>query len=211
MRQSSHNIYTLLFALLCLLGLGLVWILPHGEKVPSTPTPAVESPSDDLETISLDRFHIMFQYSATYFATTSVSETLPYTVTLLEDIPENHHLSDTDQPPRDGPATISLTVYANPKHLSPSDWVMKNATTSNYSIRKNDGQSIKSFVAAHDAFQFSWSGLYEGESTVIVDGDFAYMFSVTYNSPSDTIRSDFNDILKKISFVIDSSENPSPR
>jgi hypothetical protein len=215
MGKSSHNIYTLFFGLICILALSVAWMWSDkkGETiiVTSDNQHSGADNSSGTKTAVLPRYQIMFEYPKTYFISTSTDLNGIHREVLLIDTEENRHLNDPNQPPRDGPTSISLDIYANPKHLSPSDWTKQNATVSNYSIRKGEGTTIPSFIAAHDAFQYVWDGLYTGESNVIVNGDFAYVFSVTYNSPADQIRQDFATILHTVTFAISSAENPSPR
>lgn len=217
MRQTSSTIYIVLFALLCIGTLGAILIGTRNTPGEGSPAATSTNPTPntpvlaDTKTVTLPEYQIAFEYPSTYFISTSTKSKTGYSLVLLQDTEENRNLGNPNTPPRDGPVSITLSIYPNPKQLSAPDWTKQNAAISNYAVRKTEGKNIPSKIAAHNAFQYEWSGLYEGESYVVVNGNFAYGWSVSFNSPDDQIRKDFEMILKSVEFSIVGSENPSAR
>jgi hypothetical protein len=228
MRTSSSVTVRTFFGILCVIVAILVVVaLRHismsepGTAVPSNiatstngdGTPA--SPNQPTTPYDLSKYDLSFEYPNTYFvigSSTGNGSRAPLTqISLAHDTDENRHLNDPGMPPREGPISISLAVYSNPDRLSPDDWARAHAAISNYAVRTGEGTMLPSAIAAHNVFQFKWDGLYSGESDIMVNGPYAYVWSVTYQNENDPIIQAFRDTLSTITFSIPEDENPSLR
>lgn len=123
------------------------------------------------------------------------SDTRPQTaLVLVEDTEENRAVLDgTATTPREGPTAITVDIYPNPEQLSSSAWI-ENDT--NWTIRTSD--MTPTTVGGKEAVSYTWSGLYEGRSTVVTEGDRAYVFSVTWMTPEDPLLTDYEELLQNV-------------
>lgn len=194
-----------LLGAICIIGIG--WLFFTAKSGTSGPYDvSTTTPHTNLKEFSIPEHSIRFAYPSNYFVSTSTGAGGHVQVVLMEDIPENHALNEV---PREGPTAITLEIYPNTERLSAEAWVKKNATTTNYSLRKGDGMLRPSFIAAHDVFEYEWSGLYEGMSNVMVHGPTAHVWSVTRLTPDDQILKDYLGILTTIAFMVSETEDPS--
>lgn len=97
----------------------------------------------------------------------------------------------------EGPISINVDVYQNAKNegYTAESWIKGNSA-SNYKL--GPGDITTRTVGGHEAFEYSWSGLYEGESVVVATADYMYMFSVTRDGKNDPILTDFDGLLESV-------------
>lgn len=99
-------------------------------------------------------------------------------------------------PNSEGPTSITMTSYSKLPGQDLEEWV-KNASSSNYSIQGNSLRNMN--LAGKEAIRYSHFGLYEADAVVFVGKNGkVVMLAVTYLTPEDEIRKDFEDILKTI-------------
>ncbi len=119
-------------------------------------------------------------------------------VVLTEDSEENRLMREsTSTVAGEGPVAITIARYDNPEKLELEPW-LRVAPQSNFSV--SNSIPIPETVGKESGLRYSWSGLYEGESIAVQKDDSIFLFSVTYLTEEDVIRSDFEKILKTISF-----------
>lgn len=99
--------------------------------------------------------------------------------------------------PREGPTSISIEVFENSRNLSAGAWV---ETSPRSNFNREMGNYKNTTLAGETAVAYAWSGLYEGESVAVSYDKKMYIFSVTWMSQSDVIRSDFRDLLASVDF-----------
>ncbi len=95
----------------------------------------------------------------------------------------------------EGPTTITLDVFQNPRDLSPSDWVKSNSA-SNFQL--SNGALASTTQAGAEAVAYVWDGLYRGESYVFENGDEIVMLTVTMMEPTDAIHNDFEKVMRSL-------------
>lgn len=141
---------------------------------------------------------ISFEYSDIYFLETRElgdGHSGHLLIMLTEDTEENRLVREGKTPPREGPTAITFELFQSPDESEPLLWITENQE-SNY--RLGNGIINEMNVAGKIALTYHWSGLYEGDSIVFKNRDYIVFGSVTYLTPEDKIRTDFNGILKTI-------------
>lgn len=98
------------------------------------------------------------------------------------------------------PPAIIVAAYPNSEGLSAEAWV-KGDEHSNWKLLVDDHASTSTSVAGEPALWYHYSGLYENDAVVAAHGDTIYMFTVEWLSPQDAIRTDFNNLLKTVTFL----------
>lgn len=95
----------------------------------------------------------------------------------------------------EGPTTITLDFYQNnANNETLNNWL----ATDQSNFKLGDGTLASTSVDGTEAVRYMWSGLYQGESTAFLHNGNAVVVSVTYNAPSDTIRSDYEAVLSSL-------------
>ncbi len=146
-------------------------------------------------------YGISFLYPENYFIQeidSKTKERVQHTIVLLEDISENHALIAGEQPGREAPPTITISFYQNNLDNYTTENFVRNTNFSNFKL--SDGVITPVTLDGKDALGYSATGLYENKNVVIAKSAYVYMFTGFYNSPSDQILSDFNNMLKTVKF-----------
>jgi hypothetical protein len=98
----------------------------------------------------------------------------------------------------EGPVAITIDIYDNSvDKLSVMDW-MKNTNQSNFKL--GPGTYDTERVGGEIAYTYTWSGLYEGRTTVLAHGTDIVAISVTYMDPNDDILIAYDDVVSSIHF-----------
>lgn len=97
--------------------------------------------------------------------------------------------------PREGPTTITIDIYANPNQLTAQQWIEQDTTWT-----LSDQRLTPITVAGQSGLAYTWSGLYEGKSTVVTSGPNTYVISVTWLTPTDRILQDYQTVLASLAF-----------
>lgn len=107
-------------------------------------------------------------------------------------------IAEEDAVPRlnaEGPTAITVEAFKLPEGMTLAEWVT-TADASNY--RLGDLQIATTTVDGREALRYSWSGLYEGDTTAFLSGDRVIAASVTYMSPADEIYADYLGLLASL-------------
>ncbi|MBX4209593.1 hypothetical protein KW799_02805 [Candidatus Parcubacteria bacterium] len=101
-----------------------------------------------------------------------------------------------DPLPKDGegPPSITIDILENDGIAVSAEDFIRNDDISNY--RLGNGLISTSTEGPVEGLGYSWSGLYEGRSLVVVRPGYIFMFSVTRFGPDDRIVADFSRILR---------------
>ncbi len=149
-----------------------------------TPTPAAPV----LQTYSNDRYGISFSYPAGYVLSEN-DVSLP--------TEPRHHvitiIAEADAVPRqnsEGPTAITLDFYEQTIDTLPK-WLL--TTESNFAL--GNQKYATTSIDGEDSVTYSWSGLYEGETTALIHSGTLIATSVTYISPADAIVSAYQTVL----------------
>ncbi len=115
---------------------------------------------------------------------------------LVEDTQENRDvLNGIATTPREGPTAISIDVYPNTDKRSAEEWMRQDT---NWTIRSSELTPIT--IAGIPGVSYTWSGLYEGRTSIVTSGTHAYVFSVTWMTREDRILTDFETLLQSVRF-----------
>jgi hypothetical protein len=143
------------------------------------------------------KFGVM--YPSKYFVSAielDASTTPHLAVVMVLDTKENRDaLEGRSATPREGANGITVNAYRNPSALTPEEWATKDM---NWNV--SDKKLATTTVAGGGGVVFRWSGLYEGASVVTTRGEFAYVFAVSWQSETDPILADFDQILQSLRF-----------
>ncbi len=116
-------------------------------------------------------------------------------IILTEDTKENQDVRESKAPGRDGPVAITFDFYQSPDESSILQWVKENKA-SNFTL--SNGTYVETTLASKPAISYSWDGLYQADNIVVAHQDFIASIVVTYITPEDQIRKDFQEIIKTI-------------
>ncbi len=94
---------------------------------------------------------------------------------------------------REGPPAITVSVYKNPKDLSPREWALENTLESNSKFAMGDITDVT--LAGLQGVQYTADGLYPMDTIVTTHGAFILLLSGAYIDPNDGIKEAFNSIL----------------
>ncbi|MDB5238169.1 MAG: hypothetical protein JWM46_439 [Candidatus Kaiserbacteria bacterium] len=99
----------------------------------------------------------------------------------------------------EGPTAITIDIYPNPKKLLVQDWI-KNTDASNYKLAVDPKMqdALVGNMGGTNAYAYTWSGLYNGNSFVFTHKNNIVMASVTYLTTKDVILNDFIQIMSTL-------------
>ena len=99
----------------------------------------------------------------------------------------------------EGPPGIRIDVRViSPPPASAEDWV-RNSSASNFAL--GSGEVTDATVGGHEAVAYSWSGLYEARSVVVLVDGRVWSFTVTSSGDFSEIEAAFNDLLRSVIFI----------
>lgn len=195
--MSKQKIFLLIILIGAAIGaLSLQFYLPRTAMAP-------ESTSDNSGKQSMlpyrsSSYLLSFEYPSGLYlkehANVGTEERPQLSVVLVEDNQFNRDLLDGKiTEATDGPISITIDAYQNPQRLDSEAWA-KQDTNWNISSKILTPTAL----SGENGFSFNWDGLYPGRSVVIAKGNYAYVLSVTWNSPEDQILKDFEMILNSV-------------
>jgi len=167
----------------------------------STPLPPVlDTPAESgvVSMYSNDAYGISFSYPADLYLferkDAGTPERPQLSLFLVENTEENRAvLEGRSTEPREGPIGITVDVYQNPEELSAQEW-MRNDT--NWTVANSEAEPVT--VNGREGVSYTWSGLYEGRTVVVAEGDKAYVFTATWMTTEDTTLPDLGSILSSL-------------
>lgn len=162
--------------------------------VPELPAPS----NENLKAYSNEEYGISFSYPSDLYlferSDGGTPERPQLSLFLVEDTEENRAvLEGRTTEPREGPIGITVDVYQNPEKLSAEEWLQNDTT---WTVANSTAEPIT--VAGREGVTFTWSGLYEGKTVVVTEGDKMYVFASTWMSEGDWTRNQFGKILDSL-------------
>ncbi len=103
-----------------------------------------------------------------------------------------------DSDASEGPPTISVMVYKNPKLDSPLLWVKNNLPESGFDRQLKEAQTI--WVAGTEGVRYLSDGLYPIDTVVVQNENMMYVLTGSYISPLDQMSTDFALVTESFSF-----------
>lgn len=101
--------------------------------------------------------------------------------------------------PREGPPTITITIFKNPERMLPGAWVALNSALSNVGLLVGDIQ--EEVVGGANAVRYTVDGLYRADTVVVAHGGYIILISGSYLDEQSTIRKDFDPFVTSVSFI----------
>lgn len=182
---------TLILIVLALVVVGAVSYVLFAKKVFSPTEPLLPGAGTASQRYTNSEYDFRFGYPEGYVLTER-SEEDRYTITLV-------HTEDAVPPEGgEGPTAITIDVYQrDPSTQSLLDW-MTTTSASNYQLGSR--AYTQTTVAGESAYEYTWSGLYEGKTTVLLHNDAVIAISVTWMTPQDEILDEYEQVLRSFEF-----------
>lgn len=100
----------------------------------------------------------------------------------------------------EGPATIVVQHIPNPEGASLEDWV-KGDSRSNWKLAAEGATLEPVTVGGQVGVRYQHSGLYETDAVAVAYGGAVYLFSVSWLTPQDQNRAQFDQLLSAVEFL----------
>lgn len=181
---------------LCLIVAGLAFVMRN--QWPSKPaSEGVSHISSSGRSYHSEEYGVAFEYPATYQLEERSGEgnaqRQQFTITLINEadlpIPQGG----------EGPPAITIELFQNNlDQLSTEEWI-RNSSASNFKLSL-DNVLTSTTVAGQPALSYTWDGLYRGDTIAIARLAYVYTFSVTYHDQTDSIRDDFQNLMRTVIF-----------
>jgi hypothetical protein len=98
----------------------------------------------------------------------------------------------------EGPVAIVIGIFPNSGNISLEDWI-KNNSHSNFHLSAD--QKLDSVtIGGMPGLAYTHSGLFENDTVAVAHSGSIYLFEVSWADASDTIRADFQNLLKTVQF-----------
>lgn len=204
-------IVTTMVALLAV-GTWYVWSAVWNKSSEETPHIA-EIDEEDWEEIISAEYDFSFWYPFTGPDAYQVDEIVPeegeittlsyqYILTRADDYAD---YVDADEP-REGPPTISISIFENPAKRTAQEWGSGFAEYASAGVRVGD--IVPATVGGIDGVEYLADGLYMSDQILVTVGSWLYLFRGEWLAADDQIRRDFNDIVGSVRFIDENnSEN----
>lgn len=142
-----------------------------------------------------ERYDFAFTYPARLHLHEKTGDFAPLlSLALVEDTPAHRDiLAGRPSELTEAPPMITVDVYANPDGLDPADWV---AAHSNWILA--DKQPEMRRIVDLDYLIYHWDGLYAGQSAIHATPPWMYVFSVSWITPEDPLRADYDTLLETV-------------
>jgi|GEM_PF-2523016 hypothetical protein len=96
---------------------------------------------------------------------------------------------------RGAPPSFIISIFDN-SELEFYEWLAANTLLTN-----DQGTQETIMVGRASGVMYAWEGMFSGETAVVQNGDYIYMFEGLYNTDTDDARrQDFKDLLQSVSF-----------
>lgn len=161
----------------------------------------LEPQKESLKVYTSETYDISFSYPAHYFIyepTIEGAERIQHALVLMEDTPENRALVAGESPGREGPTAITVSIYQNNLDNYTTEGFIRDTNFSNFKL--SDGILASTTVGGESALRYRSTGLYENESVVVARPAWVYMFTASFNAPTDSTLTDFDPLLKTVKF-----------
>ncbi|MDZ4227241.1 MAG: hypothetical protein U1D26_02060, partial [Patescibacteria group bacterium] len=148
-----------------------------------------------------DEYGLSFSYPSGYFVvyeSSATGEREQHAIVLAEDTPENREIFSDPQSATEGPPTITITLFQNDLDNYTTLGFVEGTNFSNFKL--SDGNTTEVSVGGETGLKYGATGLYENDNVVVALPSYVYMFTAFYNTPSDRIRADFEDVLRSVEF-----------
>ncbi len=199
MNESQNRTFLIIVALI-IIAVGGFWYfgLRGSESVVPTPSPNPQTSTD--KTYSSVKYGIEFTYPANYYLEEKElgnAERTHAAIILTEDTEENRAVREGRSPGREGPTAITVEIFQNLEENSIDKWI-RGMNNSNFKLSP-DGKLTSTTIGTNiQGLTYRWSGLYEGQSVGILHKDNVILLSVTFLTPEDQIRKDFEKVTQSV-------------
>jgi hypothetical protein len=165
-------------------------LLAAGYLFIANPVVAPLAPSQSAgQTYANDTYGVSFSYPEGYVLSEEMGGEGLYVVRLIR---------EEDAVPvvagGEGPTAITLEIAPVEDDLTLEGWLTSPASNFQISNGTYSSHEVEGLSAVH----YSWSGLYEGETTALLHEGHVVALSVTYMSPADPIRAAYDEVLSTL-------------
>jgi hypothetical protein len=122
-------------------------------------------------------------------------ELVSYTLMLKTDYEELMNSSEG----REGPPSMSISVYKNTKKQFVRNWAEENSAFSNINLKRTEIGEVT--LSGANAIRYGADGLYVSDNVIAASGDFIYHLSVNYLDENSQIKKDFDSLLSSFKFI----------
>jgi len=159
-----------------------------------THTKSASNGTGDTVTYTSD-FGVKFDYPIDYLLNDKTVR-----VSLITDTPEHRQLLAGNLPGREGPVSIDVSFFENVDHKGDLKAWIENGKNSLYTLGPK--VLVTAVIDGEPGYRYRWSGLYEGETVAVQQGDIVYLFSVSWMNATDPIIADFDQLLTTVRFSL---------
>lgn len=99
--------------------------------------------------------------------------------------------------PREGPPSITFSVFENLEDSTPHEWVEANSTVSNIQLIRGDMEEID--FNGTPTVRYTTDGLYQNDNIVASNDGRIFLITGSYDNPESVVRYDFLEILNSVS------------
>ncbi len=100
----------------------------------------------------------------------------------------------------EGPPTMNVRVFENPRSLDAEAWASEHSLETNYDLVMGDIMPI-TLSDGSDAIRFFVDGLYPTNTVVVTANNRIYVFSGSYLEPGSSLQSDFTSLIDSVAFT----------
>lgn len=152
--------------------------------------PAPVAPAE--QTYANDLFGFSFSYPVGFLLAESEVGVLGRTHHVITIIKEEDAVPRVNS---EGPTAVTVDIYQNDtKPQTLEEWAQSDESNA----KLGDGVMTEGTVDGAPALRYTWSGLYQGETTVFLHNDRVVAVSVTYMSPADDIYVVYGALLNSL-------------
>lgn len=98
----------------------------------------------------------------------------------------------------EGPPAITIGIFPNTEKLSADEWV-RTSPHSNFALSKDNTTKPTSLGGERGVF-YTHGGLFESDAVAVAHGDSIYLLEGGWAEAGDSIRTDFQNLLKTVIF-----------
>lgn len=144
------------------------------------------------QTYANDLFEFSFSYPTGYLLAESEVGVLGRTHHVISIIKEEDAVPRVNS---EGPTAVTVDIYQNDtKPQTLEEWAQSDESNA----KLGDGVMTEGTVDGAPSLRYTWSGLYQGETTVFLHNDRIVAVSVTYMSQADDIYAVYGMLLNSL-------------
>ncbi|MHB1330835.1 MAG: hypothetical protein ACYCY6_02605 [Minisyncoccota bacterium] len=146
---------------------------------------------------SSDKFGLKFLYTDKYLLEEKQIDETQTTIVLIEDTEENRAVVEGRSPGREGPTSITVSIFEDPTATTLREWTQ---TDERSNFKLSNGTVEEGMISNKESILYVSDGLYPTVNILALHRGRVMQFSVSYLTLEDEIRGDFSKILDSVEF-----------